>query len=184
MSEQFEIIVENTAEALLFELANYSQEKLRQHRKRKRLDGDNQQGEIHEQSEEDDLEDLLSKQMPTVPGPLLTGLYFIFGQTLVSALPLVDREMVSVLTCPKGRSLIQVIGDTGRMYTLLPKGNFCDCEAYKFRVVKAEALMCKHVLAARIAIALDAYLKKDITDKEYQTILCHQELDMIAANTC
>lgn len=46
-----------------------------------------------------------------------------------------------------------VAGSRGNDYLVLPTTNFCDCEAYRFKVLRGEQTMCKHALALHIAVA-------------------------------
>jgi hypothetical protein len=43
-------------------------------------------------------------------------------------------------------------------------------------VLKGEALMCKHALAGRLAVALKMAKRRTVADTEFQAILCYEEL--------
>lgn len=63
-----------------------------------------------------------------------------------------------------------VLHISGQAYLVLPHSMFCECQAYRFTVLKGDALMCKHVLAARIAEKLGAQNERAISNKDFQVI--------------
>ena len=86
---------------------------------------------------------------------------------------LVDRKMVVRCVCPGGRTLFQITGSQGQTYLVLSHASFCECEAYRFRVLKGEATMCKHVLAARIAVALGLQTERAVHVSRFCFCLPH-----------
>lgn len=112
------------------------------------------------------------KEQNDLPDELLSALYFVFGTPLQSALDFVDRKSVSFLSSPSGRSLFQVIGNSGLPYTCFAESNYCECPAYRFSVLnKEEFIMCKHVLAARLSKAMGLCLQQNITDEQMTSLL-------------
>ncbi|KAH8090753.1 hypothetical protein HD553DRAFT_14787 [Filobasidium floriforme] len=87
----------------------------------------------------------------------LSALSFIFGPMLMPALTLVDRGDVNKISLPNGRQLYRVTGTKGKSYTVYPAdvrqaNAYCPCAAFTYSCLVAEQqLMCKHVLAVRIA---------------------------------
>ncbi|XP_065304642.1 zinc finger SWIM domain-containing protein 7-like [Dermacentor albipictus] len=91
----------------------------------------------------------------TVSTKTLNELDHIFRAPLQPAMRLVDRRRVKRLTCPRGRVVYQVSGETRAFYTCLPSSNFCACYSYLHQVLRRQEIpMCKHVLASRLAEAL------------------------------
>ncbi|XP_014110589.1 PREDICTED: zinc finger SWIM domain-containing protein 7 isoform X1 [Pseudopodoces humilis] len=77
-----------------------------------------------------------------VPDDLLLGLKFIFGPSTVPALDLVDQRSVTQIRSPSGRTLYQVLGSSGKLYTCYSSCHFCTCPAFEFSVLqKSESLL-------------------------------------------
>ncbi|RXG59438.1 Zinc finger SWIM domain-containing protein 7 [Armadillidium vulgare] len=96
---------------------------------------------------------------------ILHSLYLLHGQTLLSALDLIDNEKVTIIECPSGRWVYKVIGGSGAYYTLLPNLSFCQCPAYRYSVLKRkDSLVCKHVLAAKLSSAMKIVKREEISN--------------------
>eukprot|EP00035_Acanthoeca_spectabilis_P028491 m.470945 g.470945 ORF g.470945 m.470945 type:complete len:169 (+) comp30436_c0_seq1:203-709(+) len=103
----------------------------------------------------------------------LSQLAFLHGHTtLLSALDLVDRRAVTVYTSPSAPPVYTVLGSQSKEYLCLPSTNFCDCEAYRYKVLKADQLMCKHVLAVRIAVAANMVTATQVDDSSVPELVC------------
>jgi predicted nucleic acid-binding Zn finger protein len=57
---------------------------------------------------------------------------------------------------PSGRVVWIAVG-RGSEYQVLPESGYCDCNDFYFMVVDGEAGLCYHLLAQRLAEALDSY---------------------------
>lgn len=102
---------------------------------------------------------------------LLSALHFVFRQPLLHALDLLDRGVVTHVTSPSGRELYQVKGSSGD-YTCLPRVGYCSCLSFVYTVLlREEALMCKHLLAVQLSIAMESSITKHVTDKQFAEIL-------------
>jgi len=98
---------------------------------------------------------------------LLSSLHFVFQGPLLSALELVDKSSVSHVISPSGRDLYQVIGASGKPYTCLPNLKYCSCPAYTFSVLRKEDhIMCKHVLAIQLSVAMGLCKVIQVSDTE------------------
>ena len=90
---------------------------------------------------------------------LLSNLHFTLQTPLEHALDLVDKESVTRLvnrSCPE-HFVFQVVGNSGTIYTCFPETIFCTCPFFKFSVLRKEDfVMCKHVIAARLSLCLNA----------------------------
>ena len=47
---------------------------------------------------------------------------------------------------------------------------------YGFAVLKQEAVMCKHTLAAKLAVRLGLQRNKLVSDADFQVLVCHSEI--------
>lgn len=111
-------------------------------------------------------------QTKTISTKTLIELDRVFRAPLRPALKLVDKRCVRRLTCPRGRVVYQVAGETKASYTCLPGSNFCTCYSYLRQVLRRpEILMCKHVLASRLAEALEKCEDSSCTDETMAYVL-------------
>lgn len=80
----------------------------------------------------------------------------LFGETLKQALDIVDRNKVKIYRDKsEGKELIEIPSHQSIVYRLFPKINYCSCKGFHQTVVKErQAYICKHILAARLAIIL------------------------------
>ncbi|KAG8148287.1 hypothetical protein E2320_007281, partial [Naja naja] len=67
---------------------------------------------------------------------LLLALRFVFGTSVVPALDLVDRQSVTRFVSPSGRTVYQVVGSSGKLYTCYASCHFCSCPAFAFSVLR------------------------------------------------
>lgn len=96
----------------------------------------------------------------------------MFQAPLLPALDLVDQRNVSLITSPSGRSIYQVIGSSGTPYTCFTTSHYCSCPAYKYAVLlKDDHVMCKHVLAIKLAQAMKLCKMLEVTDEEMANMI-------------
>ncbi|KAE9411184.1 hypothetical protein BT96DRAFT_1570 [Gymnopus androsaceus JB14] len=100
----------------------------------------------------------------------LLKLHNVFPDTiLLAALDLIDQRKVTESTTPWGFIEYEVLGSnaTHIVYITLPKAlttSYCTCPAFNFAVLETgQSLMCKHVLATRLAVRLDLCVKQQIS---------------------
>ena len=126
-----------------------------------------------------------------------TRLWSLFGQSLFEALDLVDNGKVTLLSSSSGRQIIQV--DHRASNHELPllcmvDANFCTCHNYKFHgklnclffkqlnlfvvyylfnegIGKEEFILCKHLIASKIAVALNGCKREVISNDEMKNII-------------
>lgn len=95
----------------------------------------------------------------------LIELHAFFRAPLKPALKLIDGRRVKRMRSRSGRIAFQVTGEAKISYTCLQESNFCSCYSYLHQVLrKQEIPMCKHVLAARLAVALGKCEEVDCSD--------------------
>ncbi|KAH8119556.1 hypothetical protein DFH11DRAFT_1849314 [Phellopilus nigrolimitatus] len=115
--------------------------------------------EIHAESSNDLSEDSIQKLRHFFPDNLL-----------LAALDLIDRERVMRLKTQWGRSFYEVHGSTSA-YTVQPDlpshmPAYCSCPSFAFSVLLSEdQLMCKHLLAVKLAQRLNKCVERNITDE-------------------
>ncbi|BGP33009.1 hypothetical protein JCM10296v2_004798 [Rhodotorula toruloides] len=114
------------------------------------------------------LEQLLNGHLASLEPPfsdddLRTLALLVSPTTLLDALDLVDRDHVVRINPPNGRPLYQVASSSGgQAYTVFPDivGGYCPCPAFSNGVIARQAqgnpVICKHLLACRLADRLDS----------------------------
>ena len=70
---------------------------------------------------------------------------------------------------PSGRVVWAVQGRKGE-YQVMPDIPFCYCDDYYFRVMDKKRGLCYHIIAQRLAEALNQYVKIAKRDGQYSTI--------------
>nr|XP_022335427.1 zinc finger SWIM domain-containing protein 7-like [Crassostrea virginica] len=107
-----------------------------------------------------------------VSDEILSALNFVFKAPLLPALVIVDHRDVTTITCPSGRKIHQVVGSSGTPYICLPSSYYCSCPSYRYSVLlRDEHLMCKHVIAMKLAVGMGVSKQQEVTDQEMTTLL-------------
>ncbi|CAI6361180.1 unnamed protein product [Macrosiphum euphorbiae] len=102
---------------------------------------------------------------------LLLSLNSVFGSTLTEhALELIDDGSVFLIVSHL-RSILQIVGSRGDIYTIMETANFCTCNFFKHQVLKDKALCCKHFLAAKVALILKSFKTKNETPEGITSIM-------------
>lgn len=144
----------------------------------KHIDKDHEANDIFEAVTEQLFDELKRVYQETgkVTDEVLSALSNVLQAPLLPALDLVDNRSVSLLVCPSGRQLYQVVGSSGTPYTCLTNNSYCSCPAYRFSILKKEEhTMCKHVLAIKLSNAMDVTKKLEVTDKELTDMMMKLE---------
>ncbi|XP_053130838.1 zinc finger SWIM domain-containing protein 7-like [Hemicordylus capensis] len=111
-----------------------------------------------------------------VPDSHLLALKFIFGTSAVPALDLVDRQSVTRIASPSGRTVYQVHGSSNKLYVCYASCHFCTCPAFAFSVLrKGSSLMCKHLLAIYLSWAMGLCQELTVSDKQLTGLLLPAE---------
>lgn len=93
----------------------------------------------------------------------------MFEKTFVNALDIVEQKLVTVETCPSGRKVMRVRSQNTpeKQYQLLANSLYCNCPAFALEVIAKEKIFaCKHLLAARIAVALQYHQTEQLSNDE------------------
>ena len=71
---------------------------------------------------------------------------------------------------PSGRVVWIIVGRESE-YQVLPESGYCDCSDFYFRVVDGEAGLCYHLMAQRLADALEEYEETREGDEFYEPLM-------------
>ena len=98
-------------------------------------------------------------------------LLHLFGDRFIKALQALNEGRVRKnVFSPSGRLIWTVVGEKGE-YQILPLATFCSCNDFYFRVLSHETFLCYHLLAQKIAGALDRYVILEKDDGDYSSLL-------------
>jgi len=104
------------------------------------------------------------------PSELREKLTKTLGERFINGLELVDTRKVRRYDFnPSGR-MVWVVQGRKDEYQVIPEIPFCYCDDYYFRVMEKKRGLCYHIIAQRIAEALDQYEKIAKGDIEYSSI--------------
>jgi predicted nucleic acid-binding Zn finger protein len=104
-------------------------------------------------------------------GKNLTMLYEIFGQRFTKAFEaLVENRVKKYSFKPSGRTVWIVVGKE-RDYLIMAQAQFCTCDDFYFRVLDREVHLCYHLIAQKIANALEWYDAIEECDELHDTLM-------------
>ena len=94
-----------------------------------------------------------------------------FGQQFSKAWDTVNEKRVKkYVFSPSGRVVWIVVGRE-REYQIMPAAGFCSCDDFYFRVMDREANICYHLIAQKIAEALEEYDLIEEEDRLYDCLM-------------
>ena len=112
-----------------------------------------------------------AKNKGEVTGNNLTELSEVLGSRFTKAWDTIKEERVKkYVFSPSGRIVWIVVGRE-REYQIMPAAAFCSCDDFYFRVMDREANICYHLIAQKIAEALERYDKVDEEDRLYDCLM-------------
>lgn len=98
-------------------------------------------------------------------------LFQVFSDRFRNALTAIEEEKVrKYVFSPSGRAVWAVAGKD-REYQILPIANFCSCNDFYFRVLSRETFLCYHLIAQKLAEALEKYLLIMREDEQYEALM-------------
>eukprot|EP01112_Ceratiomyxa_fruticulosa_P023900 TRINITY_DN937_c0_g1_i2.p1 TRINITY_DN937_c0_g1~~TRINITY_DN937_c0_g1_i2.p1 ORF type:complete len:163 (+),score=31.95 TRINITY_DN937_c0_g1_i2:224-712(+) len=113
-----------------------------------------------------------SNNTAPISDELLLSLHFLFGNSLESALDIIDRQMIThIVSVPSGREMYHFQGKSKKVH--FASKHYCTCMGYKFGVIlRGDSLLCKHQLAAYFASPMAWKIRRrEISDVEYDKIV-------------
>jgi predicted nucleic acid-binding Zn finger protein len=91
-------------------------------------------------------------------------LRLVFGDRFDKAWRLVlEKRIKRYIFRPSDRVVWVAVGQSGE-YRILPAAEYCSCDDFYFRVVDGDAGVCYHLLAQRLAEALNSY--QDVLEED------------------
>ena len=81
-----------------------------------------------------------------------------------------EKRVKKYVFSPSGRIVWIVVGRE-REYQIIPAADFCSCDDFYFRVMDREANICYHLVAQKIAEALELYDRIEEEDRLYECLM-------------
>lgn len=112
-----------------------------------------------------------AKKEDKLTGKNLTRLYELFGQRFTKAFEaLKEGRVKKYVFKPSGRIVWIVVGKE-RDYLLMTEAGFCTCDDFYFRVLDKKIHLCYHLVAQKLAKALDWYGPIEEHDELYDSLM-------------
>jgi predicted nucleic acid-binding Zn finger protein len=93
-----------------------------------------------------------------------------FGERLQQALNIIEKGAVKRYKFkPSGRIIWEVKGKTSS-YQIMTRTYFCNCDDYYFRVMSSKKQLCYHIIAQKLAFALEKFTNEERSDRDYGKI--------------
>ena len=94
----------------------------------------------------------------------------VFGDRFVKAWRLVlEKRIKRYIFRPSERVVWVAVGQSGE-HRILPASEYCSCDDFYFRVIDGDAGVCYHLLAQRLADALNSYQQILEEDEAYPAL--------------
>ena len=94
----------------------------------------------------------------------------VFGDRFDKAWRLVlEKRIKRYIFRPSERVVWVAVGQSGE-HRILPAAEYCSCDDFYFRVIDGDAGVCYHLLAQRLAEALNSYLQILEEDEAYPAL--------------
>ena len=120
------------------------------------------------------------RSKPTLTRAQWDRLMSSLGDRFDKAWRLVEQRRVKkYIFEPSGRVVWVVVGRESE-YQVLPESGYCDCSDFYFRVVDGEAGLCYHLMAQRLAEALEEY--EEIREEDEFHAPLHEEWRRLSAD--
>ena len=112
-----------------------------------------------------------AKTKGEITGNHLSQLSEAFGLRFTKAWDTINEKRVKkYIFSPSGRIVWIVVGRE-REYQIMPAAGFCSCDDFYFRVMDREANICYHLVAQKIAEALELYDRIEEEDRLYECLM-------------
>jgi len=100
-----------------------------------------------------------------------TQLSVAFGKRLENALQALEEKRIKRYMFKPSQRVIWIVVGKERDYQIIPSAEFCTCDDFYFRVMDREVHLCYHIIAQKLAEALDEYDTIEEYDGLYETLM-------------
>ncbi|XP_054719304.1 zinc finger SWIM domain-containing protein 7-like [Uloborus diversus] len=114
---------------------------------------------------------LILHQEIKVSESIVMKLLFLFDNTAIQALDLIDRHCIAHIQSPSGRELYRIQRNNNEFFICLKNSNFCTCPAFNFQVLRKRYILCKHMLAVMLCRAMGLCKELQYSDETVTLML-------------
>ena len=93
------------------------------------------------------------------------------GSRFTKAWEAVQEERVKKYVFSPSNRIVWIVVGREREYQIMPAAAFCSCDDFYFRVMDREANICYHLIAQKLAEALELYDKIEEEDILYNCLM-------------
>ena len=93
------------------------------------------------------------------------------GLRFTKAWEAVQEERVKKYVFSPSRRIVWIVVGREREYQIMPAATFCSCDDFYFRVMEREANICYHLIAQKLAEALELFDKIEEEDRLYECLI-------------
>jgi predicted nucleic acid-binding Zn finger protein len=104
-------------------------------------------------------------------GRNLTNLYEIFGQRFTKAFEALKENRVKRYVFRPSGKLVWIAVGKERDYLIMAHAEFCTCDDFYFRVLDRQVHLCYHLIAQKIANALEWYDAIEESDELHDSLM-------------
>jgi len=94
----------------------------------------------------------------------------VFGERFTNGVELADSHKVKRYEFAPSKRIVWVVEGRTNEYQVIPDLPFCYCDDYYFRVMDRKRGLCYHIIAQRVAEALNQFQTIRRNDSEYSSI--------------
>jgi len=94
----------------------------------------------------------------------------VFGERFTNGLDLASSNRVRKYEFKPSNRIVWVVEGRTNEYQVIPDLPFCYCDDYYFRVMDRKRGLCYHIIAQRVAEALDQFQRINGYDSQYSSI--------------
>jgi len=100
-----------------------------------------------------------------------TSLSAAFGARFTRAWEALEEGRVKKYVFKPSQRIVWIVVGKKRDYIIMPNAEFCSCNDFYFRVMDGEAHLCYHLMAQKIAEALNKYDLFEEDDSLFDTLM-------------
>lgn len=112
-----------------------------------------------------------AKEQGKLAGNHLNQLYEVLGMRFTKAWEALKEGRIKKYVFKPSNRVVWIVVGKERDYLIIASADFCMCDDFYFRVLDQRIHMCYHLLAQKIAEALDWYDKIEEHDELYNSLM-------------
>ncbi len=101
----------------------------------------------------------------------LTRLSAAFGPRFTRAWEALKEERVKQYTFKPSKRIVWIVVGRQREYMIMPAAEFCSCDDFYFRVMNKQVHLCYHLIAQKMAEALEWYDVIEEDDELFDSLM-------------